>query len=312
MSRTFANMLLLVAGAIWGMGFIAQQTAMDDIGPLLFIALRFLLAGLCVLPFAVVELNRQNRPGYLKAVKENRFGFFWVGFAFFLGMSFQQVGLIGTSVTNAGFLTALYVIIVPFIMVGVLRQRQPFIVWPAALLALSGIYLISGGNLLSLNTGDILIIICAVFWAVHVVLTGRIGQHSGLPVTMACTQFFITSILALIAYAIAVLGNFGETIPNMAQLKGALPEIIYAGTIAGGLGFTLQAIGQRYTSESAAAVLISTESLFAALFGALFLAERLTLPGYIGCGIIFAAILLVELMPRREAQHKPETKVRET
>lgn len=300
MSRTVANLLLLMAGAIWGMGFVAQQTAMEDIGPLLFIALRFLLAGIVVLPFALAELKRADGLSYLTAVAQHKRGFLLVGLAFFLGMAFQQVGLIGTSVTNAGFLTALYVIMVPIIMVSVLRVRQPFIIWPAAALSVFGIYLLSGGDLGSLNTGDLLIILCALFWACHVVLTGRVGQASGLPVTMATTQFFVTSLLAFIGYMIFAPLGLGEIVPTTEQFLGALPEIIYAGTIAGGLGFTLQAVGQRYTSESAAAVLISTESLFAALFGALFLAERLNAIGYLGCGLIFAAILLVELMPRRE------------
>lgn len=304
MTRTTANLLLLLAGAIWGMGFVAQQTAMDDIGPMLFIALRFLLAGCVVLPFALRELRARGKGGYLAAVAHNRNGFLMVGTAFFLGMAFQQVGLIGTSVTNAGFLTALYVVMVPLIMVSILRKRQPFIIWPASMLALCGIYLLSGGNLLSLNNGDLLIIVCALFWALHVILTGRIGQASDLPVTMATTQFFITAVFAFIAFGISGLLGVGEGIPSPTQIAGALPEIIYAGTIAGGLGFTLQAVGQRYTSESAAAVLISTESLFAALFGALFLAERLAMPGYIGCGLIFAAILMVELMPARPAPAK--------
>lgn len=301
MSRTTANLLLLLAGAIWGMGFVAQQTAMDDIGPMLFIALRFSLAGLAVLPFALAELKRADGPGYLEAVSQHRTGFFLVGLAFFLGMAFQQVGLIGTSVTNAGFLTALYVILVPILMVSLFRVRQPFIVWPAAGLSLVGIYLLSGGNLAALNSGDLLIILCAFFWAGHVILTGRVGQKSKLPVTMATTQFFVTAAIAFVVYAVAVGADLGEAIPTTDQLMGALPEIIYAGTIAGGLGFTLQAIGQRYTSESAAAVLISTESLFAALFGALFLSERLNSLGYFGCALIFIAILLVELMPRKAA-----------
>ena len=306
MSRTTANLLLLLAGAIWGMGFVAQQTAMDDIGPMLFIASRFLLAGFAVLPFAMAELKRADGSSYAAAVKRHKTGFFWVGLAFFLGMAFQQVGLKGTSVTNAGFLTALYVIMVPLIMVLVLRVKQPFVIWPASLLALVGIYLLSGGDLAALNSGDMLIIICALFWAGHVILTGRIGQQTGLPVTMATTQFFVTSILAFICYLIFVPAGLGETIPTTDQLLGALPEIIYAGTIAGGLGFTLQAVGQRYTSESAAAVLISTESLFAALFGAIFLNERLATLGYLGCALIFIAILLIELMPRQKQASQSE------
>lgn len=299
MSRTTANLLLLCAGAIWGMGFVAQQTAMDDIGPMLFIALRFLLAGLAVAPFAFTEMKRKNITSMSNEIMRFKGSFFLVGLAFFLGMAFQQVGLIGTSVTNAGFLTALYVIMVPIIMISVLRVSQPLIIWPASILALIGIYHLSGGDLGSLNSGDILIIICALFWAAHVILTGRVGQKTDLPVTMATLQFFVTSILAFIGFVIAGLFGLGETLPSAAQLYGALPEILYAGLFAGGLGFTLQAVGQRYTSESAAAVLISTESLFAAMFGAFFLGERLLGLGYIGCGLIFVAILMVELMPRK-------------
>lgn len=299
MSRTTANLLLLLAGAIWGMGFVAQQTAMDDIGPMLFIALRFLLAGFAVAPFAYMEMKRKNITNMSGEILRFKGSFFMVGLAFFLGMAFQQVGLIGTSVTNAGFLTALYVIMVPVIMISVLRVAQPFIIWPASILALIGIYLLSGGNLASLNSGDILIIICALFWAGHVILTGRVGQKTDLPVTMATLQFFVTSILAFLGFALATSFGLGETVPSTMQLYGAIPEILYAGLFAGGLGFTLQAVGQRYTSESAAAVLISTESLFAAMFGAFFLGERLQNLGYLGCGLIFVAILMVELMPKK-------------
>ena len=302
MSRTTANLLLLAAGAIWGMGFVAQQTAMDDIGPMMFVAFRFLLAGFAVLPFAIAELRRNDGPGYVAAVMSHKKGFLFVGLAFFLGMLSQQYGLIWTSVTNAGFLTALYVIMVPLLMIGVLQVRQPAIIWPAALLAVAGIYLLSGGDLSALNFGDILILGGALFWASHVVLTGHFGRKTGLPVTMATTQFFVTSALAFSCYVVFVPAGLGETVPTWKQFLGALPEIVYAGTIAGGLGFTLQAVGQRYTSESAAAVLISTESLFAAMFGALFLGERLQNIGYIGCAMIFAAVLLVELMPRKQAQ----------
>ena len=302
MSRTLANALLLLAGAIWGMGFVAQQSAMDDIGPLLFVTLRFLLAGIVVLPFALRELSTKDGQGYLTAVSNHRFGFLFVGCAFFFGMAFQQVGLLSTSVTNAGFLTALYVVMVPFIMISVLRKPQPTIIWPAALLALAGIYLLSGGDLSKLNGGDLLVVICALFWAVHVIATAHWGKQTGLPITMAVTQFFVTAVLGLLCWLITVATGLGETIPSVEKLVGAAPEVIYAATIAGGLGFTLQAIGQRHTSESAAAVLLSTESLFAALFGAMLLGDQLSFVGYIGCGMIFAAILIVELMPSRKKQ----------
>jgi drug/metabolite transporter (DMT)-like permease len=296
MSRTSANLLLLLAGAIWGMGFVAQQTAMDDIGPMLFIALRFIVGAICVTPFAVAELRRTGEPFRPEMITRYAGWFFLVGLAFFLGMAFQQVGLIGTSVTNAGFLTALYVILVPVLMVTVLRVRQPAIIWPAAALSLVGIYFLSGGDLSVLTSGDVLVMICALFWATHVILTGRVGASTGLPVTMATIQFYVTALLAFLAYLIGLATGLSE-IPSPAQLMAAAPEVLYAGVIAGGLGFTLQAVGQRYTSESAAAILISTESLFAALLGAIFLGERLAIIGYVGCAMIFAAIIMVELAP---------------
>ena len=223
-----------------------------------------------------------------------------VGSLFFLGMIFQQYAIIGTTITNTGFLTALYVVMVPMLMVVVLRRRQPWIVWPAALLAVTGIYFLSGGNLSTLNHGDMLVIICALFWAIHVIMTAHAGIATGLPVTMACCQFFVAGILGILGYLFLIAIGFPEAEPTLDLLGAALPEIVYAGAISAGLGFTLQAVAQRHTSESAAAILLSTESLFAALFGAVFLSERLAPSGYFGCAIIFVAILIVQLIPQRE------------
>ena len=305
MSRTAANLLLLTAGAIWGMGFVVQQTAMEDIGPMLFIALRFFLAGFSVLPFALAEIKKQGGTGYVQAVKTNLRSYLYIGIAFFLGIASQQIGLIETTVTNAGFLTAVYVVVVPFLMITVLRVPQPIVIWPAAGLALAGIYLLSGGDLTTLKNGDLLIAGCTLFWAIHLILTARVGQATGLPVTMATTQFFITSAIGFFIYVALLPTSLGEGIPTTQQFMGALPEVLYSGTIAAGLGFTLQAVGQRYTSESAAAILLSTESLFAALMGAIFLGERMGIVGYAGCGMIFAAILIVELMPRKKSVATP-------
>mgnify|MGYP001338100337 CR=1 FL=1 len=306
MSRTSANLILLLAGAIWGMGFIAQQTAMDDIGPILFVALRFLIAGLAVLPIAYFELKKSGELKNFNRVRTHSKGFLIVGLMFFLGMVIQQIGLLETTVTNTAFLTALYVVFVPIFMIVIFRIPQPFIIWPTAILALAGIYLLSGGDLNVLTSGDRLIILCAVFWAGHVIFTGKYSAASGLPVTLATMQFFITAILAFVCYLLAVTIGYSQ-IPSLGQLIGATPELLYAGIIAGGLGFTLQAIGQRYTSESTAAILISTESLFAAVLGAAFLGERLALTGYIGCAVIFSAILIVQLVPAKSAKDLKQT-----
>ena len=293
LSPRVANLLLLLAGATWGMGFVAQETAMEDIGPMLFIALRFLLAGLAVLPFALREISNTGK----KFSIANVIKLAPVGVVFFLAMTLQQIGLLGTNVTNAGFLTALYVVFVPLILLFALGESQKAIIWPAAGLALLGIYLLSGGNFNSLNWGDWLVIGCAVFWAIHVILVGKIGISSGLPVTMATVQFLICGVLGLIGHWLASYIGLGEPAASVKIITAALPEILYAGLFAGAFAFTLQAIGQQYTSEAAAAILLSSESLFAALFGAWFLGERLGFIGYVGCGLIFAALLIVELKP---------------
>ncbi|MEX3012009.1 DMT family transporter [Hoeflea sp. TYP-13] len=292
MSRAKANLLLLLAGAVWGMGFVAQSTAMDAIGPMLFISLRFLLAMLVVLPFALLESAKAQTSLSHSDIK----GFVWIGLALFSGMAAQQVGLLTTTVTNAGFLTGLYVVFVPFLMVIFLRQYPHPVVWPGALLAFAGIWLLSGGNLTDLNTGDALVILCAVFWASQVLLIGVYGTRTGRPLTLSAVQFGICSLLA---FAIALVS---EPIAWNAIVQAA-PEILYSGIFSSGLAFTLQVIGQRYTSSAQAAIFLSSEALFAALFGAIFLGERIAGMGYLGCLFIFAAMLAVEIVPATTGRH---------
>ncbi len=293
MSPRTANLLLLLAGAVWGMGFIAQETAMEDMGPFLFTALRFLLAGLVVLPLAIREQLAADTPFSLGDLKI----YIPLGSVFFLALVLQQIGLITTTVTNAGFLTALYVILVPLLLLGVWREKQSRAIWPAAMLALGGIYLLSGGELSALVSGDWLVILGALFGAIHVIFVGRLGKANGKPFTLASMQFLVCGGLGLGSYFAAPLIGMGEGAFSWDAVIATLPEILYAGIFSGALAFSLMAIAQQYADTSAAAILLSTESLFAALFAALLLGERLASIAYLGCGLIFAALLLIELMP---------------
>ncbi len=287
MSRVKANLLLLIAGAVWGMGFVAQSTAMDAVGPMLFIGLRFVLAALVVLPFAL----RESRQASHALSTADLTGFLWIGLALFTGMTAQQVGLLTTTVTNSGFLTGLYVVFVPFLLVIFLRQKPHPVVWPAALMAFAGIWLLSGGTLAALNVGDALTIVCALFWASQVVLIGVYGTRTGRPLTLSLVQFTLCAVLGLGAALVF------EPI-RWEPIQQALPEILYAGIFASGLAFTLQVIAQRYTSSAQAAIFLSSEALFAAMFGALLLGETVPGFGYLGCLLIFAAMLAVELIPQ--------------
>jgi drug/metabolite transporter (DMT)-like permease len=286
MPRIQANLILLIAGAIWGMGFVAQSTAMKDIGPFLFIGLRFTLATIVVLPFALLEARRSDRPLDRQGVT----GLLWIGVILFLGMAAQQNGLLTTTVTNSGFLTGLYVVFTPILAVLVLKEMPHFIVWPCALLALGGIYLLSGGNLSALSKGDLLTILCAVFWAVQVIMIGKFGKRTGRPLALSVIQFAVCTILGF-GFALA-FESF-----DWLSIRAAAKEILFAGIFSSGVAFTLQAIGQRHTTPSQAAIFLSSESLFAALFGTLFLGETLNRVGYAGCALIFLSMLLVEIVP---------------
>lgn len=291
MKRWQANLVLLIAGATWGMGFVAQSTAMDSIGPFLFIALRFVVASLVVLPFALIESRRQNTAQTAPLASDDWLKFCLIGMCLFAGMATQQVGLLSTSVTNSGFLTGLYVVFTPLLGIALFRDMPHRITWLAAILALTGIYLLSGGNLATLVIGDALTIVSAVFWALQVVMIARFVGQSGRPLALSLVQFVVTGAVALLC---AMLWE-----PILwSGIVAVAPQILYAGIIASGFAFTLQVVGQRYTSAPQAAIFLSSEAPFAALFAFLWLGERMGAVGLAGCGLIFIAMLAVELVPQ--------------
>jgi drug/metabolite transporter (DMT)-like permease len=295
MTRIQANLVLLLAGAIWGGGFVAQSTAMETIGPLWFVGLRFAIATVAVLPFALVEARKSKT----KTSGRHAMLYLLIGLTLFGVMITQQIGLQTTTVTNSSFLTGLYVVIVPIIAVVFLRRAPHWIVWPGAIMALSGIYLLSGGDMSALSRGDILTIFCAVFSAGQITLAGIIVSETGRALTLSVAQFAVTAILALAAAVIV------EPI-SWAAIWNAAPEILYVGIFSSGIAFSLQIIGQRYTTSSQAAIFLSSEALFGAALGALVLGEKISALGYLGCALMFAAMLLVEIVPeivRRRRQN---------
>ncbi len=286
MTRLQANLILLLAGAMWGMGFVAQSTAMKSISPLLFTGLRFTLATLVVLPFAI----REARQAQTALMPRNWLAFIWIGLLMLGAIATQQIGLLSTTVTNSGFLTGLYVVMTPLLGVMLFRHWPHPVVWPAALTALAGIWFLSGGAIEHLTSGDWLTVLAAGFCALQVIFIARAASSTGRPITLAVTQFAICAILGLTGALVHEQIDFNAA-------RAALPEIVYAGIFSGGIAFTLQVVGQRYTTAPQAAIFLSSEALFAALFGALILDERLQAIGFLGCGLIFAAILAVELAP---------------
>lgn len=286
MTRIQANLFLLLSGAIWGAGFVAQSTAMETIGPLWFIALRFAIATLVALPLVLIEARQAAKPLAQGAMRN----FIFIGLALFGGAVTQQFGLLSTTVTNSGFLTGLYVVFVPVLTVVFLRRRPHWIIWPAALMASLGIFLLSGGTLSGLTGGDLLTVVCALFWAIQVMLIGIFAAGTGRPMLLSMTQFAVCTVLG-----VALAATFEPF--SLAAMQGALPEILYAGVFSSGIAFICQVVGQRYTTAPQAAIFLSSEALFAALFGTLLLGEVIPPLGYVGCAVIFAAMLVVELVP---------------
>ena len=286
MTAARANTFLLITAIIWGAGFIAQSSAMEHIGPFFFISLRFAVATLAMLPLALRE--HYAAPKQLQTSDWKMFAL--IGLILFFGMASQQAGLMTTSVTNSGFLTGLYLIIVPMLGVAFYREWPHWVIWPSALSALFGIFLLSGGHLDRLVVGDWYTIICAFFWALQILFINRYTNTTGRPVTQAVTQFAVTAALGFVCALLFETLDWGAVIL-------ASGDILFAGVFAGGIAFTFQSIGQRHTTAAKAAIILSSEALFAALFDALINETRISGLPLIGCALIFAAMLTVELVP---------------
>ena len=287
-SRLQADLLLLLTAAIWGLAFVAQKSGMAGLGPFGFVGLRFLLSTVVVLPLAFKEWK--NHAG-LPAMTGKDWGLMGVlSLVFFAACYLQQAGMVSASVTNAGFLTALYVVFVPVIGLVVFRHRQSIIVWPACAIAIAGVWLLNGGRLDHLSTGDLLVIACAAAFGLQINLMGIVVRQSARPFTICVAQNAVTALAAL------ALAAANEHI-TLSGIQASLIPLLYAGIISGGLGFALQAFAQQHTPSADAAIIMSGEALFAALSGAVLLGERLGAINWLGCGLIFAALLLVELYP---------------
>jgi drug/metabolite transporter (DMT)-like permease len=289
MKRASANLLLTGVALIWGSAFVAQSLAMAHLGPMAFTGVRFLIGALVVAPLAWREWR------HLRAREHtfNREDGAWVvglGLLLCLGAALQQVGIISTTVTNAGFLTALYVPLVPMLGWWWLGRRPHAALWPASLGCLLGTWLLSGAGSVSLRTGDLWVIASALPWAVHVLFVGRVAERMAAPFLVACGQFVVCG-LASLAWAAAT-----EPL-ELARLLAAAGPLAYTGIVSVGIGFTAQVVGQRSAPAADAAIIMSAETMFAALFGALMMGDRLTPAGWAGCTLILACILAVQLVP---------------
>ncbi|UAW97609.1 DMT family transporter [Halopseudomonas nanhaiensis] len=282
-----ADALMILTALIWGSTFIAQTLGMEHIGPFLYTGLRFLLGALAVLPLVLWV-----RPG--GGVQTGGFsrsmlgGSLVLGLVLTLGINLQQIGLMFTSVTNSGFITGLYVILVPVfgLLIG---MRTGSGTWVGALLALIGMLMLSINEHYKVASGDWLQLLGACCWAVHVLLVGALASRFD-AIKVAFVQFVVCAVISLM---LAV--TFEEISWTAIQLS--LPAVLYGGLLAVGVGFTLQVVAQKDAITSHAAVILSLEAVFAALFAWLILDETISLRGLFGCVLMLAGMLVAQLVP---------------
>jgi drug/metabolite transporter (DMT)-like permease len=278
-----SNLSLLGAAFIWGFAFVAQRQGMVFVGPLTFNGIRFLLGALVLIP--AFWLLRPAIPSGFH-LRPYLFASIMAGIALFVASTFQQLGMMYTTAGNGGFITSLYIIFVP--VFGIFRkQPSSRLIWLGAGIAFTGLYLLSIDSNFQMQTGDILVFISAVFWAMHLIILSYLSPMHDFRL-LAFGQFLFTGILSLI------LAFILET-PQTESIGAAMMPILYAGVISVGIGFTLQVLGQKHARADHSALILSLEAVFAAIGGWLILDESMDSKGLIGCALMLTGVIISQL-----------------
>jgi drug/metabolite transporter (DMT)-like permease len=284
-----ADLLLLITAIIWGFAFVAQRMGMDHVGPFTFNGIRFFLGAMVLIPFIFRSRgNRLREQDSRSSLHANRLIIYGglAGLAIFSGASLQQVGLVYTTAGKAGFITGLYVVIVP--IMGLLwGQRTNVGTWGGALMAAVGMYLLSVQEDFTIAFGDLLELIGAVLWAIHIHLIGWLSPKAD-SLQLAFVQFLVCAVASMLTATII------ETV-RLADIAAATLPIIYGGVLSVGVAYTLQVVAQRHAHPAHAAILLSLEAVFAAVGGWLILGEMMSARGIVGCVLMFSGMLVSQL-----------------
>lgn len=283
MSHRQANLLLFACAAIWAIAFLFQKAAMAHIEPMLFVAARSVVAAVVLIPFAVMESRAATTPVTSRFAGLTALA----GITLAVAGIIQQHGIVTASVTNAAFLTSLYVVATPLAAWALLRQRPGRWIWVSVAMSLLGAWLMSGGSHTDFRSGDTLIVASTAVWALHAITLGLAAPH-GRPVLLTAVQFTIAAAIGL-AGAVAF-----ETV-EVEPLRRAAIDILYVGVLSSALTFTLFAAAMRRTSPSEAMIIVSTEAPLAAFAAWLLRGETLSWLPACGAALILAAALNVHL-----------------
>ena len=287
-SKQFLSTLcLVIASVIWGTAFVAQNTGMEFIGPLTFTNMRFLIGGVIVLPFAIRELYKIKG---LKNKKKFTYIVLLTGLSLLLGTYLQQYALQYTKVGNAAFLTILYVPFVPIISRFFLKKKIHWSIWLSVSICLVGSYYLTLENSFEAQFADILVVACALFFALHCILIDEYFEIIDAPFTLASSQFLLCFI-----YSLPFMFIFEN--PTIEGISKEIFELLYVGVMSSGIAYTLQVFGQRYVKPSTAAITFSLEGVFGSLAAWVILSQFLTNIQIFGCFLILVGVLVAQLLP---------------
>ena len=297
MSKSMSLLSALLCTFIWGTTFIAQDTGMDKIGPLTFNSVRFFVGFLSIIPFAllfekkkiITEINNNKRL-FFKLL-------FWISLFLFLATYLQQAALLYTDVANAAFFTIFYVPMVPIILFFIYSKSIHWSIWPSVLFCIVGVYLLSNFSDATIRLGDSLVILCALFWSLHIIFIGNFIKNFNLPLFFGAIQALGVSLFSI------VFALLFETI-TIANILNESVSIIYAGVLSGGIAFTLQIYAQKNISPAPAAIVFSLEGVFATISAWIILNQILGLDNIIGCTLILFGVLFSQLLPIYDSKAK--------
>lgn len=293
------SIMLLITSLIWGTAFVAQSEGMNYVEPFTYNAMRTLLGGIVLIP--VIALFRaagkhSGAPPKKYSLKNTVKGGIFCGIFLFIASSFQQAGIAQTTTGKAGFITALYIVIVPILGI-FFRRKVPLRMWLFVAAAVAGFWLLCINENFSISAGDLLVLMCAIFFAAHIMVIDYFNEKNTDGMLMACIQFFTAAVFMLI-------GMFVFEKPDINSILDAKFTILYAGIMSSGVAYTLQILGQRHTDPTVATLLMSLESVFAALSGWIILGEGLSIKELCGCALVFAAVILAQLFGTEKSENK--------
>lgn len=297
--KILGPVLLVSAAMLWGLSFVAQKQGMEYVEGFTFNGIRSLLGAIVLVPFILIR-SRKTDTALSSTEKKSKKksslkGILIVGTMLCLGSNLQQFSFNYISPGKVGFITALYMLLVPIITFFLYKKKQPITTWLGVLLGVGGLYMICMGkdSTFSLGKGEFLAILCSIAFALHIIVIDKFAAEVDC-VVLSCGQFLVTGVVSC-----ALMLIFEN--PDMACIRQAAIPILYAGIISCGGAYTFQIIGQKYTEPTLASMLLCLESVFSVVFSFIVLGDRMTAGEYIGCAVMFVAIIIAQLPSRKSS-----------